>query len=112
MENIKAAKSSKSGTVSEEELPQVKIMSRTQVGIGNFLTSKRKREKQSIDASHASGFNTLHSSGPDTTKNCRKTQKTTEGIIQVSVKHLLVIRRSRLKVVRSLFHLKVQNIKK
>ena len=45
MENIKAAKSSKSGTVSEEELPHVKIVSRTQVGIGNFLTSKRKKRK-------------------------------------------------------------------
>ena len=43
MESIKAAKSSKGGPVSEKELLQVKDMSRTQVGIGNLLTSKRKK---------------------------------------------------------------------
>ena len=43
MEKIRAAKSYKGGPVSEKELLQVKNMSRTQVGIGNLLTSKRKK---------------------------------------------------------------------
>ena len=38
MENIKAAKSSKGGPVSEKELLQVKIMSIKQESIGNLLT--------------------------------------------------------------------------
>ena len=43
MEKIKADKSSKGGPVSEKDLLQVKIMSRSQVGVGNLLTSKRKK---------------------------------------------------------------------
>ena len=43
--------------------------------------------------------------------NCRKNQKMTQARIQGLVKHLLVIRSSRFKVVRALFYFKVQNIK-
>ena len=44
MGKIKAAKSYKGGPVSEKELIQVKIMPKTQVGIGNLLTPKKKRK--------------------------------------------------------------------
>ena len=72
---IKAAKSSKGGTVSEKELLEVKIITRTQVSISNFLTSKMKTENQSIGTSHASGFNILHTYGSDTTKKLQGKSK-------------------------------------
>ena len=43
MENIKVYKSSKGGLVSEKDLLQVKVVSRTQVGIGNLLNSRIKK---------------------------------------------------------------------
>ena len=50
-------------------------MSRTQVVIGNLLNSKIKKQNQSIDASHASGFNTLHASGYGITKQLQENSK-------------------------------------
>ena len=50
-------------------------MSSIQVGIGNLLPSKRKKYNQSIDESHTSGFNTLHASGSDTTKQLQENSK-------------------------------------
>ena len=110
MGKIKAAKSSKGGPVNEKELLQVKIVSRIQVVIGNFLTPKIKKENQSIGASHASVFNTLHASHSDTTKKLQENSKMNQGRSQGLVKHLLVIRRSTFKVVRALFHFKVHNM--
>ena len=53
----------------------MKIITSTQVIIGNFLTSKIKKENQSIDESHASGFNILYTSGSDTTKQLQGKSK-------------------------------------